>query len=275
MEKQYRVMLGEVNQVNLILVGVGGTGSHLAACLARLAVHARRKGIGVGLTFVDPDVVDERVIGRQNFCFAELGYNKAATMAFRLNAAFALEIGIIPDGFRPEMTTRRSGPAGSTLLVGAVDNERARQEMAKAVLRAGSRLWWLDVGNARWNGQCLIGNLPEGQDVKLDRFGLCTGLPAPHVQEPALLEPEPDETSLSCADLVLREEQSLFVNQAAASVAASYVYQFVLQRELTSFDTRFNLMPFAATTKMITRTNLRPYMAEETRPHFEKREPSL
>lgn len=264
MEKQYRVMLGEVNQVNLILVGVGGTGSHLAACLARLAVHARRKGIGVGLTFVDPDVVDERVIGRQNFCFAELGYNKAATMAFRLNVAFALEIGAIPAGFRPEMATRRSCPPGSTLLVGAVDNERARQEMAQAVIRAGSRLWWLDVGNARWNGQCLIGNLPEGQDVKLDRLGLCTGLPAPHVQEPALLEPEPVETPFSCAELVLREEQSLFVNQAAAAVAAQYAYQFVLQRELTSFDTRFNLMPFVATTKKITRANLSRYLGEES-----------
>src|SRR5690606_20031863 len=113
-------------------------------------------------------------------------------------------------------------------------------------------------------GQCLIGNLPEGQDVRLDRLGLCTGLPAPHVQEPALLEPEPVETPFSCAELVLREEQSFFVNQAAAAVAAQYAYQFVLQRELTSFDTRFNLMPFVATTKKIPRANLSRYLGEES-----------
>jgi PRTRC genetic system ThiF family protein len=264
-EKQYRVLLGDDKRVNIILVGVGGTGSRLAASLARLAVHARRKGIHVDLTFIDPDTVDERIIGRQNFSFAELGYNKAVTMAFRLNAAFGLDIVAIADGFHRHMTDSHAHPIGHALLVGAVDNERARQEMARAVIQANGGLYWLDTGNARWNGQCLIGNLPKEQRVNLDMLGLCSGLPAPHVQEPGLLEPDPEEPRLSCAELVMREEQSLFVNQAAAAVAAQYAYQFVLQRELTSFDTRFNLMPFVASTKNITRANLSRYLSEEPR----------
>lgn len=263
MEKRYRILLPQADTILILLVGIGGTGSHLAASLARLAVHARQRGMRIKLMFVDPDTVDEGIIGRQNFCFAELSQHKATTMALRLNAAFGLDVMAVPDYFQSKMIPSRR--AGEVLLVGAVDNHRARQELAQAIAQADGRLWWLDIGNARWNGQCLIGNLPEGYHIKLDKLGLCSGLPAPHAQEPGLLEPDPEEPHLSCADLVMREEQSLFVNQAAAAVAAQYAYQFVLQRELTSFDTRFNLMPFVATTKDITHTNLSRYLGEEPR----------
>lgn len=260
-EETYRVLFPHTGQVHLILVGVGGTGSHIAVSLARLAVHARRRGVAVKLTFVDPDIVDEVIIGRQNFCFAELSQNKAATMALRLNAAFGLAIEAIPELFRADMTP--TGAAGEVLLIGAVDNEQARQEIAQAVEQRNGRLWWLDSGNAKFNGQCLIGNLPQNKPVVLDSLRLCNGLPAPHVQEPELLEPDPGETNLSCAQMVLREEQSLMVNQTAAAVAAQYAYQFVLLRELTSFDTRFNLMPFVTRTKQTTRANLSPYFRKE------------
>lgn len=271
-EETYRVLFPHTRQVHLILVGVGGTGSHIAVSLARLAVHARRRGVVVKLTFVDPDIVDEAIIGRQNFCFAELSQNKAATMALRLNAAFGLAIEAIPELFRVDMTP--AGAAGEVLLIGAVDNEQARQAIAQAVEQRNGRLWWLDSGNAEFNGQCLIGNLPQNKPVVLDSLGLCHGLPAPHVQEPELLEPDPGETNLSCAQMVLREEQSLMVNQTAAAVAAQYAYQFVLRRELTSFDTRFNLMPFVTRTKQITRANLIPYLKGERR-HLRGGEPSL
>jgi PRTRC genetic system ThiF family protein len=261
MEETYRVLLPSIGQVHLLLIGVGGTGSHLAVSLARLAVHARRRGMAVRLTFVDPDIVDEVIIGRQNFCFAELSQNKAVTMAFRLNTAFGLDIRAIPELFRADMVP--TGAAGDVLLVGAVDNERARQEIARVVEQANGRMWWLDSGNAELNGQSLIGNLPQNKPVILDPLRLCNGLPAPHVQEPGLLEPDPGESYFSCAQMVLREEQSLMVNQMAAAVAAQYAYQFALSRELTSFDTRFNLMPFVAQTKRITWANLSPYLQTE------------
>lgn len=168
LEKQYAVLLPPTPLVRILLVGVGGTGSHLAVSLARLAVHARQRGVLVQLTFIDPDIVDEVIIGRQNFCFAELAQNKAVTMALRLNVAFGLAIQAIPEPFRVEMVPAQA--AGEVLLIGAVDNERARQEMARAVERANGRLWWLDSGNAEFNGQCLVGNLPPDKPVILDSF---------------------------------------------------------------------------------------------------------
>jgi PRTRC genetic system ThiF family protein len=254
-EPTYRAVLGETDVFRILLVGVGGTGSHLAVSLARLAAHARRRGMVVNLTLIDPDKVDEGIIGRQNFCFAELAQNKALTMALRLNAAFGLDIQAIPKSFDRGMVP--VGHAGETLLVGAVDNEQGRREMARAVDDARGRLWWLDSGNAEFNGQCLIGNLPKGMPVELSPLGLCNGLPAPHVQEPDLLEPDPGDPNLSCAEMVLREEQSLMVNQAAAAIAAQYVTAFVLQRQVTQMGTYFNLAPTVMRPRLITAANVR------------------
>src|SRR6266446_8866879 len=82
----------QASRLQLCLVGLGGTGSFLArhvACLVSLLRVADRQVI---LTFVDPDSVEEVNIPRQNFCRAELGRNKAETMATRLSAALGLEI---------------------------------------------------------------------------------------------------------------------------------------------------------------------------------------
>ena len=44
-EKRYRLEVGEFNQVKIILIGCGGTGSFAALHLARLAWAMRDKGI--------------------------------------------------------------------------------------------------------------------------------------------------------------------------------------------------------------------------------------
>jgi hypothetical protein len=62
--------------------------------------------------------------------------------------------------------------------------------------------------------------------------------------------------TLSCADLTLREEQSLMVNQMAASIAAQYCHQFAVRQELAEFATYFNLQPPAAVSKLITAPHL-------------------
>ncbi len=65
LEKRYSVLLPPTAFIRILLVGVGGTGSWLALSLGRLAYHARQKGITLHLTFVDPDQVEIRNVGRQ------------------------------------------------------------------------------------------------------------------------------------------------------------------------------------------------------------------
>ena len=102
-EKQYRVLLGDNKRVQIMLVGVGGTGSALALSLGRLAYHARSRGMQIDMAFVDHDLVEAKNVGRQCFCPAEIGYNKAECLALRLNLAFGLDIVATPERFNSAM----------------------------------------------------------------------------------------------------------------------------------------------------------------------------
>lgn len=259
----YRALLGDTQKMELYLVGAGGTGSALADSLARILYHARQKGKAVNLTIIDPDTVQAKNIGRQRFCPAEVSYTKAASLTLRLNAAFGLDIRAITQPFAPSMVlSGYNSPATKKLLIGCVDNYRARQELARTVEEGRGNVWWLDAGNAYHSGNIYIGNATRPEQITVDEaLRLCDGLPSPAVQDPALLVPDPptpEPTSgLSCADLILREEQSLMVNTMMAAIAANYCYKWVIGGELTSLATALTLEPPAMTSRWITSEALR------------------
>lgn len=75
--------------------------------------------------------------------------------------------------------------------------------MAKTVTAFDGRIWAIDSGNEQNSGQILIGNLTDTSQIKLDKLGLCSGLPSPYIQEPDLLDPDPGAQNQSCAELAL------------------------------------------------------------------------
>jgi hypothetical protein len=87
LQKQYRIEIGHPDRVAILLVGVGGTGGHVAPILAQLAAWATDQGLDLRLYFIDPDVVEPKNLGRQNFCAAEVGYPKAFTLACNVSGA--------------------------------------------------------------------------------------------------------------------------------------------------------------------------------------------
>ena len=114
--KQYRLEIGHPDRVAILLVGVGGTGSFVAHILAQLASWATTAGLDMRLYFVDPDVIEEKNLVRQNFCRAELGAPKAFTLAWRYTAAFGVNItpvverfsAVMLDRYKPKQTTNGS-----------------------------------------------------------------------------------------------------------------------------------------------------------------------
>jgi PRTRC genetic system ThiF family protein len=264
-EPRYRVILPEVATTTIIQVGVGGTGSWLAMSLARLVYHAGQAGQTVKLVLVDPDTVEERNVGRQGFSPAEVGQNKAESMALRLSLALGIEVAAAAVPFVAADFVRwakqQYRPYGSDktrlVLVGAVDNYLARRELAQAVVEREGRVWAVDCGNGRANGQVLVGNLTDPNQMQVDVLSVCNGLPSPYLQEPGLLEPDPiDSNPLSCADLTLREEQSLLINSQVAAVAAQYIYDLVIRRTLWQYATYLNLEPPTMSSRLLTPTNL-------------------
>lgn len=260
-EPTYRVLLGDVSRFRIMLVGAGGTGSTLALFLAGLAFHARQKGIQVDLTLVDHDMVEMKNCGRQAVSVQSAvlgGIPKVSDLALRLNAAYGLGIEAWPERYEVNMARDWFHHGGSCahLLIGCVDNHIGRREIAETIALFDGRIYALDCGNEQYSGQILIGNLTDTSRIKLNSLGLCTGLPSPYIQEPELLEPDPNEQAQSCADMALAETQSLMVNRMAATIAGQYVTTFVLQQQILQMGSYFNLEPTVMQPMLITAGNI-------------------
>jgi len=196
----------------------------------------RRRGHHTpSLKFVDPDVIEMKNVGRQMFTEADLGKNKAATLASRFNLAMGLNIVVYPERFDAEKHASRYG----TLVIGCVDNHIARLELSKVTGL------WLDAGNDRTSGQVSIGNTSSPAEVrrciKADQF---THLPNAALLFPQLLEPEPMPEPIpkpvptaSCADLVETGDQALLVNDMIGIVAGEYIYKLLNRLPVLSFLT--------------------------------------
>ena len=243
------LVLRQHDELTLCLAGTGGTGSWLAPHVARLARVLRDGGRATQVLFIDPDVVEERNIARQHFCFAEIGQPKAAALAARYNAALGLDIQAVVARFEPKILEQASHWNTLTVLIGCVDNAAARQSLTDTLnANRGSApsVFWLDCGNARENGQVLVGSALTSGDLR-EAFPvatLCTALPAPSLQAPRLLAPQPDEAgpqTVSCAQLAVQDAQSLAVNQTTAAIATDYLVRMLLSRNLRRFATHFDL----------------------------------
>ncbi len=219
----------------IVVVGCGGTGGFLAERVARLLIGRPGR-----LALVDMDTVEPHNVARQNFYRSEVGRFKSEVLARRLSDQFgrAVEYSVLP--YDARLHTRAfEGAKGLKLLVGCVDNARARRELAETLrqnhreayytygLSWPSNVWWLDCGNGRDSGQVLLGNALEQDALRgafVERENACMALPAPSWQRPELLEAPPEpEPVLDCAERIAQGDQSPTINAAMADLATAYV----------------------------------------------------
>ncbi len=241
------------HKLKIILAGCGGSGSWLAPHVARIASEARQRWQRVELVFVDPDVVEDKNIPRQNFVPAELGINKACALAQRY-AVWGTEIQAVPAPYDPRLASNWDT---LTVVIGCVDNAAARQSIAQSLEgRTSASVWWLDCGNARESGQVLFGSTNQiralQEAFKLETY--CTALPSPALVQPQLLEPLPEEIAghtLSCAELAAANAQGLTINGMIACIASDYLVRFLLG-ELRRFATYIDLGSGSARSEYIT-----------------------
>jgi PRTRC genetic system ThiF family protein len=254
------IILATHKHLHLYLVGVGGTGGWLAPTLVRLTKILTDQGRSVSLTLIDYDHVEKVNIPRQNFTQADLGLNKAQVLALRYGMAYGVDVMAIPDRFNPEMV--RVDYNSLSIIVGSVDNAAARIAIAKTLeenhTNAAPRVWWLDGGNTRTQGQVLLGSWsePEQNPVLFAHIAQvddtnsftkplgCVHLPSPSIQHPELLEPLPEESenhNLSCEELARANAQSLLINQRVAVELGEYLVELLLVKNLRRFATYFDI----------------------------------
>lgn len=239
------------HQINIWVVGTGGTGGWLVSNLARLSkVMETSSNKKVTCTLVDPDIIEAKNIPRQNFIESEIGSNKALVLATRYNLALGSNLTAIPEPFHQDLLD--NWWTGLTIIIGCVDNAAARYQISQCLDLNQNKepdIWYLDCGNhANSNsGQVLLGSTNQFQLKNAfdnpENPNFCINLPSPTLQHSELLEPLPEElsnTSLSCAEIALLNQQGLFVNQQVATIAIEYVKSLLLTAELRRFATYFN-----------------------------------
>lgn len=245
----------EIREV--VLVGLGGTGSQWARGIARTLYHLKRLRRHIPrVTFIDPDTVEAKNVGRQMFTDADIGAYKSEVLATRFNRALGLDISFYNAPFDAERYTAQYG----TVICGAVDNHLARRELTKL------NCVWIDAGNHFAAGQVCIGNtsnLAELQQLRVNGNEI-TRLPNAALLFPSLLEPDPMPIvtpTPSCAEAVELDAQMLLINDVMGSVAADYTYRLLNHQPISSFLTYVDLsVCYSVKSVPISAAELRPYL---------------
>jgi PRTRC genetic system ThiF family protein len=245
----------------VIIVGCGGTGAQVARIVARIIYDMRRARLHTpNVLLVDPDIVEERNCGRQLFApsDAALGLPKVEVVGRRLNMALGLDIAWCVEPFSMEKHGNRYR---SQLVIGCVDNHLARRELHQV----GGIL--LSAGNYRDGGQVVIGNTADAEMMHrhIDgKDGVYRYLPKEGLVFPSLLEPEtPTEKpqpALSCAELVLRGEQDVLVNDWMACAVGQYVYALLRRQPIRTFASFISLDGMSVKSLPICREELSAYL---------------
>lgn len=246
--KKLNVVLGNCSNTMVVLAGCGGTGGFIAWNIARIASHMLNKHKKLlDITFVDPDIVEKKNVGRQNFCEAEIGLPKAEALSVRYNLAYGLnikylrgEVGELTHELIKDQEERR------LIVIGAVDTKRGRRQIVELVDAYDTRceVWWLDCGNEKDAGQVLLGNKFWKSKRRFNReaeSGRCSQIPMPSIQQPDLVRGKDEVKRIPCAEQVALEAQSLMVNQVMGTMASQYLYKMIVKQKVDIYRTYVDL----------------------------------
>ena len=286
---------------NILLVGCGGTGGHLAPHLCRYVSvinesRETRDGVDrdkIRLFFADGDLVEQKNLLRQHFIIPDIAKNKAVVLAERYAAAFGIQIAVVPkdletlEDFEFFNSSRRRTDR-SDLIIGCVDNNASRKLindwfMGKANENKDGFSWrghfWIDSGNEEKAGQVVCGYSPpsrgsySSEKVKAEiTSSIVSGefsLPSVVELYPELLNDEGGFNSeLSCADRAISAPQNMQTNVTAATIIMNFVQKVIGGDEIKSHAVEFSI-DNAFTTKLNTVDNIA--MVNEERRRFWER----
>lgn len=250
---------------NFVVIGAGGTGSRLVPLLAQFIKTAAWIQ-NPTMYVIDPDVVEEKNLVRQNFIKPDLGKNKAVVLASRYGPAYGMNILAIPELVRSIHDGANKAIVVEDALTGksialehltncivlmCVDSAQARRDILTRYGRSDyrSRLF-IDSGNEDDYGQVTIFHAcAHGIDYYGDKkiiIEQCTldGKLMP-VDQMIPFIPFPgsmytnmeDNKGGSCADL----DQTLAINAIMATTMVGIVQNFVYSKPLAFRRINVNL----------------------------------
>ncbi len=198
-----------MKSIKLIVVGCGGTGSLTMGYLARML---RRTPTSVLL--IDGDTVEDKNLDRQGFSSCDVGESKAAILADEVQSVGMGHVTYMPEYLidKSQLTLMREKD-DLTILIGCVDNHRARQVMHQYFYSVDDCIY-IDSANEYDAGEVCVAVRANGKDIAPPR-----GYYFPDV----LTDKSPRADELGCDTVNISAPQHMITNSLMAMVIAKIV----------------------------------------------------
>lgn len=221
------------HRIGVIVIGAGGTGSHILTNLATMSHALSKLGRSpLMVTTYDPDIVEDHNVGRQMFSPADIGQNKAVVLTERINRFFGTDWSAKPVLFNRDIDN--GDIAVGNIIITCVDTAKARREIGSYITiyngvpsgsgynrRTGSTYYWLDIGNSLASGQVLLGTCNRIEQPKGIKSPIEI-LPTWNVEFKGVRD---KKTQPSCSLAESLGKQDLFVNKTMATFATNMLWQ--------------------------------------------------
>lgn len=208
-------LLNPLHKVSICLVGLGGTGSQVLTCLARMNTTLIALGHpGLQVTCIDPDIVSEANCGRSLFAKADIGRYKTDVLIERINRFFGINWESKPQ----KITNRFRLPYN--IIISCVDNIPTRVLIKKMFKPRNNQhhdydksFYWLDFGNNNNSGQVI---LSDGKKLK-DIFILF----------PDFINQKTTDDTPSCSIADAIQKQNLMTNSTLAHLGCTLLWNLL------------------------------------------------
>ena len=248
MSKFHELFTGDYEQIEVLLIGTGATGSRMAVALMELNEVLLRLGRkGIKLHLIDDDLVENHNCGKQKFLTEDIGRPKALVLAERLSYTFNASVEAHVMRFNESNYVKHiSNHANrhntlATVYISTVDNLNSRKDIESfledRVLH--DDLYWMDLGNSDYNGQMLFRSFSKKNMIKelSERINW------------SKFNDAPDEVSCSMAESL--NKQSFMINQFLVDASMVMLSELFIKGMFTVSELYVNLRKFQITSKSI------------------------
>lgn len=225
---------------HIVCVGAGGTGGNFLKELGRFLLHYHEENIGWRLSIVDGDTVEAKNSERQPFCAEDVMQHKSSVIAEGL----VDYLGLPQDWVKAytsyidtcEQMYQIIGESGRgedvVILIGGVDNHRARQVMHETFYSKEVRnIVYIDSANEFEEGEVCCGIRLAGKEITPPRAYFFPEI---------LMDKGKRASELSCGTINESAPQHLITNLCAAQHILTFVVNIMKNHKLEGGVVHFN-----------------------------------
>lgn len=238
-------ILNPRHKVKVLLIGCGGTGSFIAPELSGLSNCLKEMDkLGLDITIMDGDSIEEHNIGRQKFSYSDIGGSKSIVLGTRINRFYGNND---VDAYCRNFVAKDLEHLSPNIIITAVDKVDIRKDIDEYLKATnGNRnnreheqcYYWIDVGNGKDFGQVVISSYQGENKTNLKSI--------------IDLHPNIEETTEtpSCSMKASLMKQSYMINKFAGSYVIDLMSSMFIDYKIKYNALYFNLNNFKIKTKM-------------------------